>query len=456
MSRKLIFTLLYTLSAIAVHAQQRWTLEECIDYGKENNIQIKQAELGNQNSAIELNQAKMNFIPSVGVNGGYNVSYGRVLDPTTYEFLENNLAGNFNSSVVLSSELFGGLKNIYAKQRAELNRNFTFLNIDKAKNDLTVNILSGYLQILLVEENIKIAQNEITIRETQLKLTQKKVKSGKSTIGDLLQIQASLSEAQTNLLSVKKQHEIAKLELCQLLEIENYADFTIETPDEDVLNGSILSLDNEEIAQISDTRPEIKSRELQVDMASKDIKLSKAAMYPTLGLNVGYGSTYSDVRKKLIYGNTPDPYEANYPFREQFRDNSSAYLSLNLNIPIFNSSFARNGIKRSKVALSSAEYDLLIAKKQLSKEIKQALINVETSYQSYVQSIDNVETNKESFRHIEKKLDVGAATFSDYDTALNNLVNAQSQQQYAKYEYIFNTKIIDFYENKPIRLNYKQ
>lgn len=454
MSRKLIFTLICTLSAIAGNAQHKWTLEECIDHGKENNIQIKQTELGDKTAAIELNQAKMNFIPSVGVNGGYNVSYGRVLDPTTYEFLENNLAGNFNSSVVLSSELFGGLKNIYAKQKAELNRDFTFLNIDKAKNDLTINILSGYLKILLIEENTKIAQNEIAILETQTELIKKKVESGKSTVGDLLQIKASLSEAQTNLLSVKKQYEIAKLELCQLLEIENYADFAVETPNEDVLD--IQSLNDEQIADISDTRPEIKSQEIKIAMADKDIKLSKAAMYPTLGLNIGYGSTYSDVRKKLIYGNTPDPYEANYPFREQFRDNSSTYLSLNLNIPIFNASFARNGVKLSKIALSSAEYDLLIAKKQLSKEIKQALINVETSYQSYMQSIDNVETNRESFRHLEKKLNVGAATFSDYDTALNNLVNAQSQLMYAKYEYIFNTKIIDFYENKPIKLNYNQ
>lgn len=305
MSRKLIFTLICTLSAIAGNAQHKWTLEECIDHGKENNIQIKQTELGDKTAAIELNQAKMNFIPSVGVNGGYNVSYGRVLDPTTYEFLENNLAGNFNSSVVLSSELFGGLKNIYAKQKAELNRDFTFLNIDKAKNDLTINILSGYLKILLIEENTKIAQNEIAILETQTELIKKKVESGKSTVGDLLQIKASLSEAQTNLLSVKKQYEIAKLELCQLLEIENYADFAVETPNEDVLD--IQSLNDEQIADISDTRPEIKSQEIKIAMADKDIKLSKAAMYPTLGLNIGYGSTYSDVRKKLIYGNTPDP-----------------------------------------------------------------------------------------------------------------------------------------------------
>jgi len=444
-----------------ISAQEKgWTLSQCIAYARENNIVVKQQELGLQNAQIVLRESQLDYLPSLNLVGNYNISGGRVLDPTTYNFIDNQTINDINGAINLNMELFGGLKKYYILKRSELNLKSSILNVEKSKNDLTLNIIACFLEILFAQEKIKITENKINLVRSQENRMQELVDIGKKTIGDLLQIQAQLANTKNEKIIANGNLKKAYLSICQLLEITDYVNFQILIPDTLSINELSLNTDIETVLNEAQKLPEINSANLQVKIAKKDVSIARSALYPKINLLSGYGSTYSDVRQKthrdsngnLILDSSNNPIFIRYPFQEQVRDNANYYLTLGINIPIFNSFSIKSKIRVNEVALHRAEYDYLLTRKRLNRDVEKSYIDAQTSWQSYITSQKNVETNLESFRQIEHKLNLGLSTPLDYNIATDNLINAQSQLIQAKYEYIFTILIINFYLGKPIEL----
>lgn len=451
----------FLLCVSKVSGQQIWTLEQCIARAQSQNVSLKQQELDIQDAQIAVQQSKLDYIPSLGMNSGYNISMGRVLDPTTYEFIENNTVQDLNAAVSLSTELFAGFKKLYTKRRTELNLQSVLAGIEKVKNDLALSVTAAYLEVLLADENRRMAENKISLLKTQEIHTQQLVDGGKITVGDLLQVQTQLADAQMELLTAQNQLETASLEICHLLELEDYESFRAVSPDDINITDEQGRFRFGEIREAAQMLPQIKKAQLDIKVAEKDISIAKAAMYPTLSLNGGYGSSFSDVRQKVRIDGNGNPMVdvnnnllyANYPFIDQIRDNASSYISLSLNIPIFGSRQAKKKVNINRIARQRAEYSLLLVEKQLDKDVQQAMINARTALQKYYSSKANVVTNEESFHYIQQKLNVSAVTYVDYQIALDNLMKAKSQLLQAKYEYILRKQIINFYAGHPIKLN---
>ncbi|WP_299102947.1 TolC family protein [uncultured Alistipes sp.] len=437
-----------------LQAQTVWTLDECIAYALSHNISLKRQRLDIEESRITLQQSKLDYIPSVKANSGYNVSVGRVLDPTTYSFIENNTVSDFNATATVSTDLFAGFKKHYAKQRAELALKAALASSAQAENDLALNITAAYLEVLLADESIGIAEHKITILQAQGQQTRQLVDAGKITFGELLQVQTQIAEARTELLSAQTRREMAGLKICQMLEIEEYDSFRAVNPELIMISETIFTEDFDDLQAATQSLPQIERAELEIEIAAKELATAKAALYPTLILTGGYGSSYSDARQKVRTDATGNPVMnvnnellyANYPWLDQIRDNASAYISLSLNIPIFNGRQAKNKVRMSRIAQQRAEYNLLLARKELDKQIQQALIDARMALQKYHASQANVSTNEESFHYMRQKLDAGAATYVDYQVALDNLTKAQSQLLQSKYEYIMRKEIIRFYK----------
>ena len=283
-----------------LQAQTVWTLDECIAYALSHNISLKRQRLDIEESRITLQQSKLDYIPSVKANSGYNVSVGRVLDPTTYSFIENNTVSDFNATATVSTDLFAGFKKHYAKQRAELALKAALASSAQAENDLALNITAAYLEVLLADESIGIAEHKITILQAQGQQTRQLVDAGKITFGELLQVQTQIAEARTELLSAQTRREMAGLKICQMLEIEEYDSFRAVNPELIMISETIFTEDFDDLQAATQSLPQIERAELEIEIAAKELATAKAALYPTLILTGGYGSSYSDARQKSV------------------------------------------------------------------------------------------------------------------------------------------------------------
>lgn len=449
----IIITILLTVVIGHTYAQtdsvsvRRWTLDECVEYALEHNIDIRQAELRAEAKGINLSSSKWAYAPDISVSNSYSYSTGRVLDPTTYQFIENQTVQGNNTSVGASIALFNGMKNMHNLKRARMDLRASLLDADKTRNDTRLNVTAYYLEILNADENILNAEQMCSTLRMQEEKTQKLVDARKVTTADLLQIRAELAKAGNSLLAARNTYDIARLNLCQLLELDDYTQFFAATPTEEISEQMLCSISPDKVIEGAQRLPEVESAKLGIDMAHRDLSIARASYYPSLSLTAGYGSSYSDARQKIFQN--PDGtfcYEA-YPFFEQNKDNASSYISLSLNIPIFGKMAIRNSVRQQKVAIKQAEYALRSVEKKVDREATQALIDARTAWEKYLSSRQFVASAAEAARQVERKYALGTATVVDYNTALNTLVQAQTELSQAKYEYIFKTEIIRFYIN---------
>lgn len=420
--------------------RQRWTLEECIEYAREHNIQILQQELSLEDAELENLQSKLDYLPSVNASAGTGISFGRVPDETTFEIIENTSNTNMNLSASAGLDLFGGMRKLHTLRRSQLNLDATLLSIEKAKNDLALNVTAAYLDILFAEERVGISESQIATLRLQVEQSRQLVDAGKNTMSDLLQMQSQLADAEYQNILTRNQRTMAYFNLCQLLEIEDYTNFAIVAPENISIDPGLPPPSAAGIIEEAQALPQIGRAKLGVEIADRNIRLARSSYYPTLRLSGGYGSSYSEVQQQFMN------------FGRQLRNNANGYISLSLSVPIFNSLSARNNVRAQKTAYRRAEYDMMIVQKQLNKEIEQAVIDATGALEQYYSSFQTVLTNEESFRMIEQRYNLGAASPVDYSMALYNLTNARSQLAQAKYQYIFKSKILDFYRGEPIHL----
>lgn len=430
-----------------IDSMRRWTLDDCITYALEHNIEIKQQESIADTKKIYLSESKWAYAPNISFSNGYSLSSGRVLDPTTYDFIENQTVSGNNTSISAGITLFGGMGNLHNLKRAQLDLKSSILGIEKIKNDITLNVIAYYLEVLGAQEAIHNAEQVVATLRIQEQKTAKLVEVKKVTNVDLLQIQSQLSDAQNEVLSAKNQLYIAKFNLCQLLEIEDYMSFETVIPNDAFIENYILPNDVMTVVDAANSLPQIQMAQLDINIAARNIGIARAAYYPTLSLSGAYGSSYSDARLKTFQN--PDGtyrYEA-YPFFDQYRDNANKYISLSLNVPIFNRFSARKNVQKQKVAMQQALYALRVIEKQVTKEVNLAYIDARIAWDKYLSSKKYIATASEAARQIEYKYNLGITTVIEYNISLNNLVNANTKYIQAKYEYIFKTKIVDFYFN---------
>lgn len=419
-----------------------WTLEDCIDYALEHNIEIKRQELVPDDRRSALSDARWSYVPSFSVGSSYSLSSGRVLDETTYDFVENETVGSSSLSLSGSMEIFAGLRKHRELQRAKLDLKTALLDLESARYDLRANVTAAFLEVLCAREGITEAEQIVSMLKVQHEKTSLKVEAGKVTEADLLQIEAQLYSAQNDVLTAKGGYDMARLELCQILEIEDFTGFEADTSAADYMPSLIPEMTGG-IAEAVSWHPEIKSAELGVELARKDLQIARSYYWPSISLSAGYGTSHSDARQRMLQN--PDGtfrYEA-YPFFRQYADNASSYVSVSLNIPILSGLSARNGVRRSKTALKDAEYALAGIRKGIVKEYKQAEIDARTAYEKFLVAQRQVRAAEEAAKQIAAKYDSGAADILTYSTAVSELASARYQLLSAKYECVFKHRILN-------------
>lgn len=400
-----------------------WTLDECVGYALEHNIEIKRQELGVSNSEIGLSESRWDYAPSLSAGSSYSISSGRVLDQTTYEFLENNVVGSSSASVSGSVQVFSGMKRHYALKKAKASMKASLADLESVRQNIELSVTAAYLQILCDQENLASAMEMASMLELQMEKIQAMVDLGKVTEADLLQIRSQHYAALNDVVAAEGQCRLSRMELCQLLEIQDREGFAIEPIETDEYDGMWLFPSIDSISL--ESRPEYRSSEAGVEVARRNLQIARSAYYPTLSLSAGYGTSYSGARQKAVQNSDGTyRYEA-YPFFRQYLDNGSSYLSLSLNIPLFSGMSTRNSIRRAKNASLDAQYALQAVRKQLSREYEQALIEYQTSYRQYETAREQLAYAEEAARMMTEKYNLGKIDFTSWNTAMTELAKAK-------------------------------
>jgi outer membrane protein len=444
----LIFTCLLFSQGLILSQQKEWSLEDCIRYAIENNIQIKQqvVQTEYQKNALEL--SKLKLLPTVNGSASHNYSFGRALDETTYEFSNNKTVQSNQFYVGGSLNLFNGLQNYNTIQKNKYQVLAGELDLQNTKDNISLSIALAYLQILLNNELVSATGNQLQITLQQIAKTKKMVDAGSLAKGNLLQIEAQAASEELQYINLKNQLDISYLNLTQMLELQTPEGFKIITPDIKIDTNTVITGRIDEIYSTAQgIRPEIKSAEMSLIASQYDQKIATGGRSPRLSLTHSFSTGYSDYAKK-----PSDPLEP-YTFSQQVSDNINYGVGFSMNIPILNGWQVNKNISNSKLSVENSRYALEGTKKQLYKNIQQAYADAVAALKKFNASIKAVTSTEESFRYTEQKFNVGMVTPVDYNAGKTQLLNAQSDMAQAKYEFIFKTKVLDFYKGLPLNLN---
>jgi outer membrane protein len=346
--------------------------------------------------------------------------------------------------------VFDGLKipnDIAAKK---LNLQAAMASLEKAKDDLAINIASYYVQVLYNKEILKIAQLQVELTNEQVARTEALVNAGKVPLSQVYDIKAQLAKDEVSMTEAQNNVNLALLDLKQSLELEREStSFDIQTPQLDAAvetyMGSILPPENIYNNAVG-IKPQIKEQAYLLESQKKQLKVAQADYFPQLNLSAGYSSGYYHFYSGLM-GN-----EVNRSFSKQFSDNSQEMIGLTLSIPIFNRFQVRNNVRSARVNIINRELLMENSKKVLYKEIQQAYYNAVAAQEKYVSSGKSVLASKEAFSYAEERYAAGKSTVFEYNESKTKYAQSLSEQAQSKYDFIFRTKILDFYNGTPITL----
>lgn len=434
------FVTIAVLSAGSAMAQKQWNLKQCIEYAIEHNLTIKQQEAAKDESAVDLNTAKWSRLPDLNGSASHSFNFGRSLQmDNTYQQLN---AQNTGLNLSTSIPLFTGMQIPNQIALSKLNLKAAVEDLNKAKEDISIQVTSAYLQVLFNEELAKVAHEQVALSEEMLKQKTAFFKVGKASEAELYEAKSRAAQDQLSAVQADNEYRLALLDLSQLLELPTPEGFGIVSPsiDEDK-DFSILTSPADIYSEALLIKPSIKAAQYRVEGAQKSIRIAQSGYYPQLSLGAGIATSYYNVSGR-----------ENGNFGSQLRDNFSQYIGLSLNIPIFNRFSTRNQVRKARIQQTTLNWQLEDAKKALYKEIQQAYYNAVNAESKFESSRTADEAAKASFNLMKEKYANGKATSTEFNEARTNWLKAVSDRIQAKYDYLFRTKILDFYKGVPLTL----
>ena len=432
-----------TLAALAlagsVRAEQGWTLDQCIDYAIENNIQIRQSDIAAQTRDVDLNSARSNRLPGVSASASQSWSFGRSLT------IDNTYANTNTASTSLSIgtdvTLFAGGRISGNIENAQLGLEAAKSDLERIKDDVRVQVAQAFIQIVYNRSILDVARNQVTIDSMQVERLTELAAIGKASSAEVSSQRATLAQSQLSVTQAENNLSMSILTLTQLLELPSPEGFDVIQPDADAIEFRIPDSPEEIYNQALNIKPAIKSEEIRLQQANNSIDIAKGGYYPTLSLSAGAGTGYYTSSNR-----TSDN------FGSQMKNNFGPHVGLNLSIPIFSRNSNRNNVRSAQLSMMNQEMQLDNVKKQLYKEIQQAYYNAVASKSRYESSQEVAVSAQESFELVQAKYEGGKASITEFNESKNRLVTAQADVIKYRYEYLFNTALLEFYRNSTFEL----
>ena len=426
------------LPAAAMQAQGQWDLKRCIDHAISHNISIKQRDNLIKQSELQLSTAKNSRLPDLNASVGENLSFGRGL--TAENTYTNTNTSSTSFGVSTSIPLFTGMRIENTIKLGQLNLDATTADLEKAKNDIAMQVAQQYIQIVYSKELVAVAHRQTGIDSMQVERLKEKLNHGKASKAEVSQQMAALAQSQLTVTQAENEYRMALLNLSQLLELPSPEGFAIADVNVSAFSTGVLSSADAIYSDALGIKPEIAAESLRLQGTERSIKIAEAARYPQLYLSGGLGTNYY----------TTSGFDAD-GFGRQLKNNFSQSIGLNLSIPLFNRFATRNSIRSAEIDRDNQRLQLDNAKKALYKEIQQVYYNAVSADAKYQSSIAAAQSSEDAFELMQAKYENGKATITEFNESKNNLMKAQSDLMQAKYEYLYQTALIEFYRGKPMK-----
>lgn len=429
--RIIIITLFTGGFLLPIAAQQKYTLQECIDIALENNRNIKQQEIGRQQREIAYSQARADLLPNLNASADQNFVFGRSIG-------RDNVYENKNSSQTrfgIGSDitLFDGLRMKHNIDARKADMHASEADLEKMRDDIVMSVSTAFLQALLNKELLLIAENQIETTQANLQRRSELVKSGKMAQGELYELEAQLAKEELNRVEAESNLRLALLDLAQIMELEDFNSFDITAPPAETLIDEATLIQSDAVYESAlVNRPEIRGMRYRLESSEKELLMAKAQYYPSLSFGVNLGTGY--YRTSGIEDDS---------FGFQLRNNMSNSLGFSLRIPIFNRYQIKNSVHSAQLAIVNTQIEMDKTKIELRKRIEQSYFNAIGAKSRWDAAQKSITASREAYRFAEEKYESGRANSYELFLAKNNLTQALGEEAQAKYEYAFRLKILE-------------
>ncbi len=430
-------------NSLFVQAQNTkvWSLQACIAYAKEHNISIQKSTLNAGLQAVEVAQSKARFYPDVTANAGGNFYFGK---PGVSDSFGNTYG------VQTAVNLYNGGRTKIALQQAENNLKISKLQTEEIKDNISLQIINTYMNVLFSKENLAIAEEQLRVGKKMYQRMHEFVESGVKAAKDLYQVKANLARDEEEVVKARNRVSLALLDLSQLLQIP-YSGFDVPDVPVAISDAELLYKNaNDVYTKALQIRPEIERANKSIENATLGIAVAKAGKKPVVTASYGFNTFYN-----YYWGEGLNPVQQNSndtSFFEQLKKERGHHLGLSLRIPLFDRFETKNNVQRAKIRRQIAAYNLENEKTLLEAKIERAYIDAETSLKTFEAAQKTLEAQQEAFRTAQERYNLGILTSYDFDQVREKLVQAQSAFVRAKYNYVFRTKLLDFYAGLPVDL----
>ncbi len=434
--KKIIFILLTSGLPLFISAQPL-TLRQCIERAVARNLNVRQAKVGQQQQSIALEAAKQARLPQVGSNLNQNLSLGRGLTANnTYD-----TRNTYSSSIGVHADmpLFTGFRIGNERKRAELNLKAATADIERLRESLGLQVTQAYFQVLYQQELLEQAKTNLLLSQLQEQRLIGLIQAGKAAQVELSEAQSRVAQDQASLVQNQTQCSLALLELSQILEFSS-PDSLVIAPPTSVQLPHLPDNADAVFEMALPQRPSLQVAKLRTEAAQMGVKVARSGYFPTLSLSAGLGTNYYNTSGF-----------SNDAFSKQIRNNLSTSLALSLSIPIFDRFSTRNNVKQAKLEVINLQIEEESLKKSLYKEIQNAYYNAVAAQQKWTAAKTAEQASETSLNLVTKKYEAGKANGTEYDEARKKHTNAATQRLTAYYDYLFRTKILDFYAGEPLQ-----
>ncbi|MBD0833462.1 TolC family protein [Aestuariibaculum sediminum] len=434
-----ILLLMFLMSVVSVAQQKKWSLQECIDYALENNISVQKS----QNSLLTGEQnviaAKGGLLPSIGASANQSMGFGNQ-ELFQGQFV-NRTSHQTNFGIQVSQTVFNGFRNSNLYKQSRLSQEANELQLQQLKDDIALNVANAYLNVLFNKENLEIAKAQIEFSKNQLEQVKSFVNAGVQPKANIFDAEATLASDEQSLINAENSYNLSLLSLSQLLQIPNKG-FQIELIDINSFSFALFYNDVDSILSYAyDNRNEIKLAKKNVEVAELGTEVNKAGYWPTVSFGYGFGSN-------VFFSNLTENEDS---FFNQLNNQKSHSFRLGVNIPIFSKYQNKTAVAKSQIQEQNSKLDLQQAKLDLENNIQQAFTDAQAALKAFEAAKKSIESQKIAFENAEERYKLGNMTAFDLEQTRIRYLNAQTSLINSKYDFVFKTKVLDFYMGKSLK-----
>lgn len=420
------------IAAQSAFAQQARVIsfEEAVRIALQQNVTLQRAANNAELQSRLTYQQRMDFLPSLSFYSGGRRGSGFTQDQAGRNIQYSNT--NFNGSLEASVNVFNGFADVAALQQARYNETASELNYDRTRQDVVFDVATTFVDLINAQEQIRIQQENVAAQQQLLAQIEEFTRVGARPISDLYQQQAQVAQAELQVINAERTAQIVKTRLIQVLQLDPFGTYEFAAPEVD---ESALQVENYQLDQLLQAaftqRPDIRAQEARISAARQEIRIARSSYWPSINIGGGYQSSFSPDAPGSLF--------------DQIDVNRGNSIGFQISIPIFDRFNRGTNVQRAQIAYENATLDLQNARQEVALQVRQAYLDYQANQKRLDVTAKQVLAAEQALEAERERYNVGAATLVELSQAQANYVQAVSNQAQAKYEFLFQGKLIEYY-----------